>query len=455
MQTQNATGSNLATANGYSPNASAGSRASQLIAQHTSRAGIDYAGLQRDVQAVKQSSPSTGMALEINVLSNLSPVQQGAYLRAQDSASAVGFSPSSVLLSPSPYTSGFGNNGAANQCMLPAGFSTSAAATQPTANSNDSGQPDTATLITDITQMTLDITGIVDPTPISDGSNTLISAGRAIGALFRGEFSEAGGHALNGAISVAGILPYVGDLAKAGKFGKWAQTIADVVSAVAHNPALRKQFEPMLRELSGLVNKIPQSVIDKLPASSQEAIGRMKTQLDEFLGAAGQAFNRGIEATAQKLGIDPAKLQGIVDTPKGQRPAPSTYLSADQISNHLKLFDEGAVRFTSRSGVEKYGTLGPDGGFVMPASEFQALMADTGGDLAAVEKRLGLDAGYLSDSDTLVAYIERSDINGLRVPSGKEGGANDHWIPGGYTSGGVPEGVMDFGADVPYSEIEL
>ena len=29
------------------------------------------------------------------------------------------------------------------------------------------------------------------------------------------------------------------------------------------------------------------------------------------------------------------------------------------------------------------------------------------------------------------------------MPSGNEGGANDFWVPGGKTSGGVPEAVID------------
>lgn len=41
--------------------------------------------------------------------------------------------------------------------------------------------------------------------------------------------------------------------------------------------------------------------------------------------------------------------------------------------------------------------------------------------------------------------IDISDLDGLnlRMPSGNEVGANSHWIPGGYTDGGVPEAVTD------------
>ena len=38
--------------------------------------------------------------------------------------------------------------------------------------------------------------------------------------------------------------------------------------------------------------------------------------------------------------------------------------------------------------------------------------------------------------------ISASDLN-IRVPSGNEATANDLWIPGGYTSGGVPEAITD------------
>lgn len=66
-------------------------------------------------------------------------------------------------------------------------------------------------------------------------------------------------------------------------------------------------------------------------------------------------------------------------------------------------------------------------------------MSETGGDLRAVEKALGLDQDYLSGPDTMIEEIKGKDINGLRMASGKEGEANSHWIPGGFTSGGIPE----------------
>jgi hypothetical protein len=54
-------------------------------------------------------------------------------------------------------------------------------------------------------QAVLDVLGVVDPTPISDGLNALIYASR-------GQWGNAG-------VSVLGIVPYVGDAAKTAKYG--------------------------------------------------------------------------------------------------------------------------------------------------------------------------------------------------------------------------------------------
>jgi|GEM_PF-2181083 len=91
----------------------------------------------------------------------------------------------------------------------------------------------------------------------------------------------------------------------------------------------------------------------------------------------------------------------ILSLPHGLRPPPSSYLSQVQINEHLSKFDEGAVRFTSRSGVNEFGTVGPDGGFVLPKSEFDRVLSESNGNLRTVEKNLGLDQGYLGDSDTV------------------------------------------------------
>ncbi len=162
--------------------------------------------------------------------------------------------------------------------------------------------PDPVTLAADLTQMTLDLAGIVDPFGVADGANAVISLGRGIGSAFNGEWSEAGGHLLNGAISVAGLLPALGDLAKAGKIGKWAQTVADAVTMMNRSPELARTLEPSLREIKDLVDRIPQGALDALPASARESIERMKTQLDEVFGAGARGADEAAQGGARLVG---------------------------------------------------------------------------------------------------------------------------------------------------------
>lgn len=200
---------------------------------------LDAAGLRQDLSALQAAIPDQALAMEEAVLAQLSPREQGEFMRT---------------------------------------------ASAPPVPANDTG-PSTATMVADLAQMGLDLTGIIDPTPISDGSNAVISLGRMAGSLWNGEWGAAGGHLLNGAISVAGILPGLGDLAKAGKIGNWAETVANAVSMASRNPAMRASLEAPLREIAGLVDRIPQGAIDALPAGARESLERMKTQLDEFFGA--------------------------------------------------------------------------------------------------------------------------------------------------------------------------
>ena len=152
-----------------------------------------------------------------------------------------------------------------------------------------------------------------------------------------------------------------------------------------------------------------------------------------------------IEPPKRISGLTDEKIQEILDTPKGQRPDPTTYMTRAEIDEHLAKFDDGAVRFADMDAVEKYGTAGPPGGgFVMPKAEYEKMMGNAGGDLRVLEKELGFETGHLTRGKYQPVLIEADDFNGLRVPSGNEGGANEFWLPGGYTIGGMPEAVMDF-----------
>ena len=124
---------------------------------------------------------------------------------------------------------------------------------------------DPADLALDITQMGLDIAGIFDPTPISDGASGLIS-------LFRGDFVGAG-------ISAISIVPYVGDAAKLGKLGRYAQTLAKAVEAAKASPEVAKAIGPAMEKLRGAIGAVP---LDKLPDGLRKAVEPLKTKLDDF-----------------------------------------------------------------------------------------------------------------------------------------------------------------------------
>ncbi|MBB4858829.1 hypothetical protein HNO88_002155 [Novosphingobium chloroacetimidivorans] len=233
-------------ANASATGASSTSNTAQhLAAQYSGPGGYDMAGLASNLSQQQQSDPAGAARTMAQLEGLMTPVERGQFAAAVDAANDnVGSTPA-----PAP-------------TAAPAG-------------------PDPVQLGLDLGQMALDITGIVDPTPVSDGSNAVISVGRSIGSLFSGDFGEAGGHLLNAGISAVAIVPALGDVAKAGKIGKWAQTVADSVSAIAHNPAARAALEPALRTIRDAIDKIPQSALDALPSSARESIEGMKRQLDD------------------------------------------------------------------------------------------------------------------------------------------------------------------------------
>lgn len=133
--------------------------------------------------------------------------------------------------------------------------------------------PDLGELSLDLTQIALDVIGIFEPTPFADITNTLISGAR--------------GDVWGAVLSGAGVFPYVGDLAKAGKLGRYAETVVDAVELAGRSPAARAALEPALRRIDDVLQAIPEGALDDLPDALREPLQRMKGQLDEFFGRAG------------------------------------------------------------------------------------------------------------------------------------------------------------------------
>lgn len=234
------------------------STAQQLAVQYSGPTGYDMAGLASNLAQQQHADPTGAANTLADLEAMMTPVERGQFAAARE----------------------------ASNDNPPSGDATSPGAMPSTEQTTAAPAPDTAQLVLDLGQMALDITGIVDPTPISDGSNAVISIGRSIGSVFSGDWGDAGGHLLNAGISAVGIVPALGDVAKAGKIGKWAQTVADAVSAAAHNPAARQALEPALNAIKDAVGKIPQSALDALPSGARDSIQGMKRQLDEMFAPA-------------------------------------------------------------------------------------------------------------------------------------------------------------------------
>ena len=141
---------------------------------------------------------------------------------------------------------------------------------------------------------------------------------------------------------------------------------------------------------------------------------------------------------AHSAELTQARICDIIDMLGGQRPDPKTYLSKEYIDNHLSMFKGGVTKFYATAPT---GTIGPKSGtFVFSSPYADEIIKKTNGNVRLLEQLLGIPSGALGKAPV------RVDIHyptGLRIPSGNERGANDFWLPGGYTSGGLPEAVID------------
>ena len=159
-----------------------------------------------------------------------------------------------------------------------------------------------------------------------------------------------------------------------------------------------------------------------------------------------------------RVEIDEKKRKMLMTLPKEKRPDPETYLSPKEIEAHLKKFEEeGVAKIISEErykyAKENYGgAIGPEEG-QYATSEVIADKAikSSNGSPRELEKRLGLAEGELGENPVLIIP---NNISFLKFPSGRELGANENWGPGAFTSGGVPEVVVNQFAPGEYTVIE-
>ncbi len=120
-------------------------------------------------------------------------------------------------------------------------------------------------LALDIAQLTLDLIGIIEPTPFADTASGLIS-------VYRGDWLGAG-------LSVVSWIPYLGDLAKVGKLPKLVGTVVRAVTLAARDARLAQAIAPRLLKLRSLVAKLS---IKSLPSAIRPEMERLAKALDDF-----------------------------------------------------------------------------------------------------------------------------------------------------------------------------
>ncbi|BDC48459.1 hypothetical protein F183_A07750 [Bryobacterales bacterium F-183] len=120
--------------------------------------------------------------------------------------------------------------------------------------------PDARALSLDLLGMCLDLAGLVDPTPTSDAASAILS-------LVRGNWLDA-------AISGVSMVPYVGDLAKAGKFPRYLRTVERAINLARESTVVADALRPVMQRLDQL--------LDLLPSGSTD-VQRLHAKVRQFL----------------------------------------------------------------------------------------------------------------------------------------------------------------------------
>lgn len=129
------------------------------------------------------------------------------------------------------------------------------------ADARRAGRAEWTDIAADLTQVCLDIAGFVDPTPVSDGANALIS-------LARGNWFDA-------VLSGVSMVPYIGDLAKAGKFPRYLRTLENAVLLAERYADFDRLLRPIMARLGRLLELMPDVGISELR--------RMREVVDRYL----------------------------------------------------------------------------------------------------------------------------------------------------------------------------
>ncbi|MEY8198702.1 MAG: DUF637 domain-containing protein [Colwellia sp.] len=238
--------------------------------------------------------------------------------------------------------------------------------------------------------------------------------------------------------------------------------LAEIVEGAAVDSVLSKVIEKLI---PGYATLEKLEIIQKIESLGQKGVDAIYDAIQNVFpkdSTFRDAFNR-IHASDQANGgaSDPRDYKGNASQPLSQEKfheiknldngsRPEKYLEDGQPNSewpystgfeveHLAKFENGGVRiYKPRSENGGPVTIGQDSMYIMPKDEFDSLIESSNGDSVAIEKALGLKTGQLSSGDYKIAFLNDAGTQ-VSIPTGNEPGANGNWLPGGFTSGGIPE----------------
>jgi hypothetical protein len=152
------------------------------------------------------------------------------------------------------------------------------------------------------------------------------------------------------------------------------------------------------------------------------------------------------------------KIKEVQAMEKRIRPDPNTYLPQSYVDAQEGKFAGGASYFAPKWALDEYGRdyVGrSDGQFVMTKSQLDDILVRTNGDMALIEKELGIPAGQWQKDEMLVIEIANPKAHNLRMPTGREDGANELWLAGGKLPTGHDEAVTDAIPKGSYKEMSI
>ena len=246
-----------------------------------------------------------------------------------------------------------------------------------------------------------------------------------VGGLATGQAAYHGTKLLGGSEETAQLMNLFGNLVGGYKFSK-----------ISENFSLNTIRVPKVESTLEIENLVLENI--KASKTARESSGFKQYAAKEY-------------ALAEEIRYKNYWNEPILKIPKGSRPNPKTYVNSEYLTKHFAEFEDGATVIQTEWAYTNYseanGFVGvPDDNtlFVMPKKYADKVIQDSNGNINYIEEKLGFPKGYFKYGGGLVR-IDIEDLSGLdlRLPSGNETGANSLWIPGGETSGGVPEAVLN------------